>query len=442
MKKRSFPETVAGTTATTGTRDLSVLRTKTKCGNVKVGGHSLESLLQQYRHDLFDDFLPFMEKHVIDHEFGGFMCAADRDGTNINTNKQIWYEGRGTWVYSFLYNNLAREHKYLDVAAKSVRFFLKNLPAEWPWPEEMTRDGKPLGKHSDIYGHLFVAEGLAEYSKAVNDKKYWDMAKEIVMQCLRKYDDPDYDYHVTYGPEVTPMPGERVVGHWMVLLRASTQMLEIHPDPDLETLAARCVEAVLDKHYNPDYGLINEVLNHDMSRPTNAFAQFVYTGHVIETLWMIMAEAIRKKDGKMFEKAAGQFRRHVEVAWDDVYGGVFLGLKHVDKNAWGLEKGLWTQAEVLVGALIVFEHLGAPWAGEMFAKTYDYVMHTYPLKKYGFPLWMEAGDRKMTFHKHTNRVENYHHPRHLMLNILALERMIRRGGRILGLLKQENSGVV
>jgi hypothetical protein len=66
---------------------------------------------------------------------------------------------------------------------------------------------------------------------------------------------------------------------------------------------------------------------------------------------------------------------------------------------------------------------------------YDYVMSTYPLKKYGFSLWMEGGDRKMTFKKHASRVENYHHPRHLMLNILALERMIKRGGRISGLLK-------
>jgi hypothetical protein len=28
------------------------------------------------------------------------------------------------------------------------------------------------------------------------------------------------------------------------------------------------------------------------------------------------------------------------------------------------------------------------------------------------------------------RVENFHHPRHLMLNLLALERMLRRGGGV------------
>jgi N-acylglucosamine 2-epimerase len=436
MKRRNFLGTVAGTTVlATGIKGFPAGRAETKGGGGKIGDHTLESLLERYRYDLFDDFLPFMERHVIDHELGGFMCTTDRDGTNISTDKRIWYEGRGTWVYSFLYNNLAREQKYLDVAAKSVNFTLKNLPAEWPWPAGFTREGKPLEVPSDFAGYLFMAEGLAVYSKAVDDKKYWDMAKDIVIRCVRDYDRPDYPDHVTYGPDVAPMPGERVLGYWMVLVWISTQMLEIHPDPDLEKLAERCVEAILDKHYNPDYGLINEVLNHDMSRPTNAFSQFVYTGHVLETLWMVLAAAARIKDKKLFERAAGQFRRHVDVAWDDVYGGVFRCLEHVDQNLWKVDKVLWAQGEVLVGALMIVEHLDAPWAAAIFEKMYDYVMSTYPLKKYGFSLWMEAGDRKMTFREHASRVENYHHPRHLMMNILALERMIKRGGRVSGLLK-------
>jgi hypothetical protein len=60
------------------------------------------------------------------------------------------------------------------------------------------------------------------------------------------------------------------------------------------------------------------------------------------------------------------------------------------------------------------------------------VITTYPLKKYGSPLWMYAGNRKVEFEEfktRPKRVENYHHPRHLMLNILSLDRMINRSGR-------------
>jgi hypothetical protein len=61
---------------------------------------------------------------------------------------------------------------------------------------------------------------------------------------------------------------------------------------------------------------------------------------------------------------------------------------------------------------------------------YKYVMEKFPLKKYGYPLWNLGGDRKVTFIKEGIRTENYHHPRHLMLNILSLERIINAGGKV------------
>ena len=144
--------------------------------NRKSAGLSLTRLRDQYREDLFTDFLPFMDKYVIDHEIGGFRCNTDHKGKRVNDNKSSWFEGRGTWVYSFLYNNLAREEKYLDVARRSVEFTLKSKPPEGElWPKELTREGKPLtSADGEIYGDLFIAEGLAEYSKATGQSRYWD----------------------------------------------------------------------------------------------------------------------------------------------------------------------------------------------------------------------------------------------------------------------------
>ena len=81
-----------------------------------------------YQKNLFDDFLPFMEKNVIDHEYGGFMCSVRPNGERVSTAKRTWFEGRGTWVYSFLYNNLAREQKYLDVAEHSIKLLRRSTP--------------------------------------------------------------------------------------------------------------------------------------------------------------------------------------------------------------------------------------------------------------------------------------------------------------------------
>jgi mannose/cellobiose epimerase-like protein (N-acyl-D-glucosamine 2-epimerase family) len=141
---------------------------------------------------------------------------------------------------------------------------------------------------------------------------------------------------------------------------------------------------------------------------------------------MVMDEAIRRGDNALFDLAAERFRRHVEVSWDDIYGGVFRGIRHVDRNEWLLDRVLWVQEEVLIGCLLMVEHRHDRWAEEMFDRMYRYVRANYPLAPHGLPLWINAADRKVTFEPHYNRVENYHHPRHLMLNLIALERMKNR----------------
>ncbi|MCK4345146.1 MAG: AGE family epimerase/isomerase, partial [Bacteroidales bacterium] len=100
---------------------------------------------------------------------------------------------------------------------------------------------------------------------------------------------------------------------------------------------------------------------------------------------------------------------------------------------WRIEKSLWAQEEVLVGAMMLIEHTGAQWAKDLYKKVWNYVIDKFPLEQYGYPIWILYADRKVTFEKHYDRVGNFHHPRHLMLNILSLERMIERGGKVSGL---------
>jgi hypothetical protein len=65
----------------------------------------------------------------------------------------------------------------------------------------------------------------------------------------------------------------------------------------------------------------------------------------------------------------------------------------------------------------------------MFAKMYSYVREKFPLKQNGSPLWIYASDRRVSFEafaKMPKRVENFHHPRHLMLNLLSIDRMLKQ----------------
>lgn len=441
MKRRAFLNVSAGTAAVlSGTAGCKIEKIQTDRKSLSVydrgglAGLTLEELSGQYKFDLFDDFLPFMDKYVIDHEYGGFMCNTDRDGTNVSTDKGSWYEGRGIWVYSFLYNKVDPDPKHLEVARKSVEFILKHKPSgNGLFTRTLTKEGKALAEAADVYGDLFIANGLAEYSQIPGNEKYWDLAKELLFKCIRIYDSSDYRYDVYYGPDAPTPPAPRVLGHWMVIIRLVTQMLEHRPDPDVEAVARRTVDAIMNYHFNPEYRLFNEVINHDMSRTDYVFAQFSYTGHAIETLWMVMYEAVRLKDRQLFDDAAERFKRHIEVSWDDVYGGAFRCLDHVDNNIWKTDKVLWLQEEILIGTLFIIEHTGAQWAKDWFSRMFEYVQDKFPLKQYGFPLWILGADRKVTFVRNSSRIGNFHHPRHLMLNLMSIERMIDRDGRTSGI---------
>src|SRR5215204_154712 len=223
MKRRSF---ISGITTAIALAPGIIPASAQGKAKRKSAALPFRSLQRQYRDDLFVDFLPFMERYVIDREFGGFHCNCDHLGNRLNSNKLSWFEGRGTWVYSFLYNNLAQEQKYLDVARRSLDLIMKARPSgDELWPKEITREGKPLtSADGEIYGDLFIAEGLAEYSKATGDRAFWDQAKQIFLKCVRLYDRPDYRPTIgqTYlGPKASAFPGARIQGVWMTLIRAA-----------------------------------------------------------------------------------------------------------------------------------------------------------------------------------------------------------------------------
>lgn len=398
-----------------------------------IAGMSVKALRDRYRHDLFDVWLPFMDAHVIDHELGGFMCDCKPEGLRTSDNKDTRYIGRGAWTWAYLNNRIKRDPHYVEVARKSVDFGLRLVPADRDKfiPRFVDRQGAPQPGtiYTDLFTDLFLAEGCQEVWAATHDEKYWDAAIDLLMNFMRLYDSPNFT-----GRD-TPYPGTRHQSIWFVLLNTSTQMLKRRRDARIEEIAGRSVQALIKYHYNPDYGLNNEIIDHDMSRPSDpALSRAAYVGHGIEALWMVMAEAERSRDDELFRLAARRFRHHVEAAWDGVYGGVYVDLSNVDENKYQLIKNLWTQEEVLIGTLMIYEKTGDPWALDMFSRMHQFVFEKFPVSTSpGGAYWLNSGTRRVDKDAEaepgTVRAENYHHPRHFMRCIEMLDRILEREGK-------------
>lgn len=387
-----------------------------------IGGMSLEELREQYRYELFDDFLPFVEEFVVDHRYGGFMTARDHDGSSVNDNKSPYSTGRGIWLFSYLYNNFEKNPRFLDIAGKAVEFMMKHKPAgDGLWPNTLSREGDVIDQGGfSIARDCYMGEGFAEFGKATGDQSYVDLGSEVMRKCWTYYEKSDFQ------DGASPYPGARNMWYWMLFMWFGTNNYIDEEKPVVD----ECVTALIDHHVNPAFNLMNNVINHDLTLSDDPKYNMVGAcGHATESLWMLMYEAVRRKDRTLFERSAELFRRHVIVSKDDVYGGVYNDCHNVDENIWQLRKIHWAQEFVLIGSLSVLEHTGAEWAGDMFAEQYRYIMEKFPLRAHGYKMWSLGGDRKMTFQPHVNRKEVYHHPRHLMLNLLTLDRMIERGGQ-------------
>jgi N-acylglucosamine 2-epimerase len=403
----------------------------------------LRELRQHYRDELFGNLLPFWEKHGIDHEYGGVMHSLDYDGTVVSTNKLSWFQGRAVWVYSFLYNHFGKNAAYLEIARKAKDFLLNNAPqADGWWAEEFARDGKVIKPFSgDLYGMYFAAEGLQEYAWAARDDQSRILAFELMKKLRRRIEDPQF---LCMDTET---PGQRTQGLWMVNLNTARQMIVRWPDADMQSLLDQAIDNVIHRHYNPEIGLNNEVLNRDFSRPKDHESKCLL-GHSVETLWMIAEEALRRRDQKLWDTCTQRIRKHLDVGWDHVFGG-FSEWVNVDHGAYTWPeytpvgtslvfrsvgeyfyvKPLWALNEILVATLNIVEQTGAEWAARYFEMAHQLIEQRYSMKKHGKAGYMLFADRRMTYVPHTARQDNYHPLRQLMLSILTLDHMIERGGR-------------
>ena len=69
---------------------------------------------EKYKNDLLTDILPFWLKYGIDHENGGYFTCLDRDGSLLDTNKSVWFQGRFAFILAYAYNNLEKQAEWLE----------------------------------------------------------------------------------------------------------------------------------------------------------------------------------------------------------------------------------------------------------------------------------------------------------------------------------------
>ncbi len=396
---------------------------------------SMESLLSNCRAQLFDCYLPFWERGGYDQEHGGFMCYLFEDGSVENDRKDIWFQGRGIWVYSFLYNEFGQDPKWLERAQKTRDFMVTFMHrGDGNWLDTVNRIGEPvdgieIDRSNNIYGALFAAVGLIQFAKATGSSEDLELAKLSLRKAVERYEDPNYRGVVIPGVDST---GLRAQGHSFMMVWAIPQLLEIETDPWFEALVREHLDVLANKFWNDDYGISNEILFHDYSRIPSQAVQ-MNPGHSIEAQWMCMEEARREGEVDLSRMFKDRMRRLIEMNWDYTFEGVcdtgyrvFASTEQAAGPVLDI-KTMWAQTEVSIGCLMAFEQSGELWFRDWFDRSWGFLQGTMTTD---FGVWRQAVDRlgrdKQRQGISIYRRDNFHQSRCLMYLVKALERLIDR----------------
>jgi len=384
----------------------------------KIGDRSLQDLRNSHQKELDEEYIALWDKHGIDWEYGGFMPSWNKDGTYRTTNKEMYYLGRGIWVFSYLYNNFGKNERHLKAARMAIDFIYKYCRDEnGYWVSEVTREGKLVHGSFNIYGDIYVVLGLGEYFKATGDKEARDIAIETAHGVNERIVSPDYQHLAGHGRGHEP--GTKRLGTWQHFLSALTPLARYTGDYGVGMIARMCVRNILERHYYPELGVAFEHLD-DMFQPFKPDPvynhRFVSGWHSIQAAWMSMDEALRLGHTKMFMDTLEMGRMTLEKCWVDGEKGGLVGLPNPEAKPVQPKNYAASGAmdDALIFALLAIEHTHAPWAVYWFDKIYT---HGYKMP--------ERWKRSCLLH----------HPRRLFACIQMLDRMIARDGRVSNFLK-------
>ncbi|MBL8823279.1 MAG: AGE family epimerase/isomerase [Planctomycetia bacterium] len=321
-----------------------------------------QALASFYRHALLDDVIPFWLRHGIDREHGGFLSALDRDGTVIDTDKSIWIQGRGAWMFATLYNTVEKKSEWLEATRSGVEFLRRHGSCGDKLYFTVTREGKPLRMRRYVYSESFAAIASAAYARSTGEAQ----AAEEAVRYFETYLHHSFDAGVMppkVEPATRPMMG---IGPLMIGIATAQELRENLGDVVVrQRTCTEWIDWAIDrieryflKHEHEAVmeivGPAGEILNHFDGRQLNP-------GHAIEAAWFILHEERLRTDQRLIQLGLTMLDWMWKRGWDEELGGLFYfrDLHHLPvQEYWHDMKFWWPHCEAIIATLLAWQLTG------------------------------------------------------------------------------------
>ena len=120
-----------------------------KTAVTEIMGHPLKEMRDFHKRELFEEYIKLWDWRGIDQKYGGFLPYYDADGNYTTTDKEMYYQGRGLWVFSYIYNHFEKHERhlkrteygvYVPVNIEELFDTIRVAPKTEPWFVEVVQD--------------------------------------------------------------------------------------------------------------------------------------------------------------------------------------------------------------------------------------------------------------------------------------------------------------
>ncbi|EDX84829.1 N-acylglucosamine 2-epimerase superfamily [Synechococcus sp. PCC 7335] len=351
---------------------------------------SYRNLADLYRSTLFDNVIPFWEKHSVDTRYGGYFTCLNSEGVVYDTDKFVWLQNRQVWTFSMLYNALynvkkqtTKQDRWLNLAKAGVDFLAKHgRDPEGNWFFSLTQQGEPLIQPYNVFSDCFAAMAFSQYALASGSEAAKEISLQAYQNVLRRQTNPKGKYNKAY-------PGTRVLKSLavpMILANLSLEMDWLIADTQLDEVLARTVHEVMSDFLDEERGLLCEHVAADGSHVDCYEGRLINPGHGIEAMWFMMAIAQRQQNTHLIDQAVEVILSILDFAWDKQYGGLYYFMDAAGHPPQQLEwdqKLWWVHLETLVALAMAYRLTGQQDCWSWYLRVHDYAWSHFPDAKHG-----------------------------------------------------------
>ncbi len=340
-----------------------------------------------YRSFLLDNCMPFWLRHAMDSEFGGIITSLDRDGSILDTDKSIWFQGRAGWMFATLFNTVAQTPEWLQASRSCIEFLRRHGHApNGKMYFVVTQDGRPVRMRRYVFSEAFAAIANAAYARAAQD----DRAARDAEQAMASY------VRYSFTPGLIPpktesaRPAKGIVAPMITIAIAQ----EFRANLGDRCVAGRtCSEwidssiAEIERDFmKAEHEAVLEMVSPDGKIIDHFDGRTLNPGHALEAAWFILHEGRLRNDEKLIRLGTTIVDWMWKRGWDEQFGGLFYFRDLFDKPVqeyWHDMKFWWPHTEAIIATLLAWQATGNARYAEWHRQVHDWSFRHFADPQFG-----------------------------------------------------------